>query len=386
MLHLPDLAGIAKRDLRHSAERQRRLALRRSTVHSFCHLRENPQCIFTAMIYLVYADQRRNSCESQEQMNPASNDSIDLLKTLKIFTLVCELGNFSAAARSLSVTPGAVSKQIGALEDTLGCRLFQRTTRQLSITEEGQRLYALIQQPAQQIEDAIATLSSDEGEPKGTVKVSLPIAFSRTVILPSLQRFHERYPAITLDLHFENRHVDLISEGFDCAIGQRHHTESSIVARRLAPLALILCASPAYLRRRGKVSSVDALEQHPLIVFRSPTTGRVEAWKLQQQGKEHVIQPRSRLIVTDTEAQAELTASGCGITLIGAHHAYPLIVAGKLKRLLPDVSARRSDICIYYPARKNLPRRVSAFVEFVVEVSRKHDVVKHLETLAPNLS
>ncbi|GGA38952.1 LysR family transcriptional regulator [Dyella nitratireducens] len=317
-------------------------------------------------------------------MNTSSNDSIDLLKALKMFTLVYELGNFSAAARLLSITPGAVSKQIGALEDVLGCRLFQRTTRQLSITEEGQRLYALIQQPAQQIEDAIATLSSDEGRPKGTVKVSLPIAFSRTVLLPSLVRFRERFPDITLDLHFENRHVDLISEGFDCAIGQRHETESSVIARHLAPLTLILCASPAYLRRHGKVSSIEGMEDHQLIVFRSPTTGRIETWKLHEQGKEHVIQPRSRLIVTDTEAQAELAATGCGITLIGAHHAYPLIASGKLKQVLPHLSARRSDICIYYPARKNLPRRVSTFVEFVISEARKNDVVRHVEGLTPN--
>lgn len=317
-------------------------------------------------------------------MHTAHHDAIDLFKVLKVFTLVYELGNFSAAARVLSITPGAVSKQVSSLEDTLGCRLFQRTTRHLSITEEGHRLYALIQQPAQQIEDAIATLSSDEGRPKGAVKVSLPIAFSRTVILPSLGRFRERYPEITLDLHFENRHVDLISEGFDCAIGQQHETESSIIARRLAPLTLILCASPAYLKRHGKVISLEHLEDHQLIVFRSPTTGRIETWKLREQGKEHIIQPRSRLIVTDTEAQAELASTGCGITLIGAHHAYPLIASGKLKQVLPNLSARRSDICIYYAARKNLPRRVSAFVEFVIDEVRKNDIVRHVEALTPN--
>lgn len=314
-------------------------------------------------------------------MNTSNNEAIDLLKALKMFTLTCELGNFSAAARLLSVTPGAVSKQIGVLEDVLGRRLFQRTTRQLSVTEEGRRLYALVQHPAQQIEDAIATLSSDEGQPKGTVKVSLPVAFSRTVVLPVLKRFRDRYPDITLDLHFENRHVDLVSEGYDCAIGQRHDTESSVVARHLAALTLILCAAPAYLKRHGKGLSLDNLEKHELILFRSPTTGRVETWKLRDKAKEHAIQPRSRLIVTDTEAQVELAAAGCGITLIGAHHALPMIATGQLKRVLPHVSAKRSDICIYYPARKNLPRRVSAFVEFVIEETRKNPIIRQVEAL-----
>ena len=318
-------------------------------------------------------------------MNTVSNDSIDLFKVLKLFTTVYELGSFSAAARVLSVTPGAVSKQIGVFEDSLGCRLFQRTTRSLSITEEGRRLYALIQQPAQQIEEALASLSPEEGQPRGTVKVSLPVAFSRTVLVPCLKRFQERFPEISLDLHFENRHVDLIAEGYDCAIGQRRDIDSSIIARPLAPLVLILCASPAYLTRHGKDLLAENLESHSLIAFRSPTKGRIEAWTLQGAGKDLVIQPRSRLMVTDTEAQAELAAAGCGITLLGAHHALPLIEQGKLKRVLPQYFAQRGDICIYYPARKNLPRRVSSFVEFVIDETRSSGVVKQMKLIVGKL-
>lgn len=314
-------------------------------------------------------------------MNTASNDPIDLFKVLKWFATVYELGSFSAAARVLSVTPGAVSKQIGVFEDSLGCRLFQRTTRSLSVTEEGRRLYALTQQPAQQIEEALASLSAEKGQLRGTVKVSLPIAFSRTVLLPALKRFQERFPEISLDLHFENRHVDLISEGYDCAIGQQRDTDSSIIARPLAPLVLILCASPAYLAKHGKTLAAENLERHALIAFRSPTKGRVEAWTLQGAGKELVIQPRSRLMVTDTEAQTEFAAAGCGITLLGAHHALPLIEQGKLERVLPQFFAQRGDICIYYPARKNLPRRVSSFVEFVIAEARGSGVVKHMKAI-----
>lgn len=315
-------------------------------------------------------------------MSTANHESIDLFKVLRLFTTVYELGSFSAAARLLSVTPGAVSKQIGVFEDSLGCRLFQRTTRSLSVTEEGRRLYTLIQQPTQQIEEAVASLVSEQGQPSGTVKVSLPVAFSRTIVLPTLQRFRERFPQVSLDLHFENRHVDLISEGFDCAIGQRRDTDSSIIARPLAPLVLILCASPDYLDQHGKGLTLENLEQHSLIAFRSPTKGRIEAWTLQGVGKEIAITPRSRLMVTDTEAQAELAVAGCGITLLGAHHALPLIEQGKLKRVLSPYFAKRGDICMYYPARKNLPRRVSSFVEFVIDEARHSGVVKQLKAIA----
>lgn len=316
-------------------------------------------------------------------MKNSASGSIDLFRALKTFTATVESENFSAAGRQLGVTPGAVSKQIGLLEASLGCRLFHRTTRQLSVTEEGRRLYMMVQQPAQQIEDAIAALSADETQVDGLVKVSLPLAFSRVALLPVLDRFRERHPHVTLDLRFENRHVDLVSEGFDCAIGKLHDTDSSVVARTLAPLTLVLCAAPAYLRRNGEPQSVDDLERHELIVFRSPSSGRIQPWKLRSRNKEVIIQPRSHLIVTDTEAMTELAVAGCGIVLLGVHHAAPLIAAGKLKCVLPKFSDKRSDICIYYAARKHLPPRVAAFVEFVVEELRQSDVLKRASTLTP---
>lgn len=314
-------------------------------------------------------------------MKTESGSSLDLLKALKMFAAAYESTNFSAAGRQLGVTPGAVSKQIGMLEALLGCRLFQRTTRHLSVTEEGRRFYAMVQQPAQQIEDAIAALSSDETHVSGLVKVSLPIAFSRVALLPVLNKFRERFPDVTLDLHFENRHVDLISEGYDCAIGQLQDTDSSVVARALAPLTLILCAAPSYLEQHGEPRSVEELERHELISFRSPNSGRIQTWRLQARNKEVVFQPHSRLVVTDTEALTELAVAGCGIALLGVHHALPLIAAGRLKCVLARFIARRNDICIYYPARKHLPPRVTAFVKFVVEEVRGSEVVKRSEAL-----
>jgi DNA-binding transcriptional LysR family regulator len=314
-------------------------------------------------------------------MKTDGGSSIDLFRALKTFAATVESANFSAAGRQLGVTPGAVSKQIGMLETLLGCRLFQRTTRHLSVTDEGRRLYAMVREPAKQIEDAIAALSSDETQLSGTVKVSLPIAFSRVALLPVLSRFRERYPQVTVDLRFENRHVDLISEGYDCAIGQLHDTDSSVVARPLASLTLILCAAPTWLERHGEPQSIEDLEQHELIVFRSPSSGRIETWKLLARNKEVVFQPRSHLIVSDTEALSELAVSGCGIALLGAHHAAALIAAGQLKRVLPKFVSRRSDICIYYAARKHLPPRVAAFVEFVVEEVRHSEIVSQSREL-----
>lgn len=307
--------------------------------------------------------------------------SIDLLKAVKMFTASYELASFSAAGRQLGLTPGAISKQIGMLESLLGCRLFQRTTRNLSATEEGRRLYALVQQPAQQIEDAFEALSSVEARASGVVKVSLPIAFTRAALLPALRKFREQSALVTLDLRFENRHVDLISEGYDCAIGNLPDIDSNIVSRNLSPSLQVICAAPSYLERHGEPRSIEDLEKHELIAFRSPSSGRIQAWKLQSKGQEFVFQPQSRLIVTDNEALTELAVAGCGVVLLGAHHAFPLIDAGRLKHVLTDFVEQRSDICIYYPTRKHLPPRVAAFVEFVIEEVRQSDIVKRSERL-----
>ncbi|WP_169708638.1 LysR family transcriptional regulator [Trinickia terrae] len=315
-------------------------------------------------------------------MKNLGSTSIDLFKALKTFTATVESENFSAAGRQLGVTPGAVSKQIGLLEASLGCRLFQRTTRHLAVTEEGRRLYAMVQQPAQEIEDAVAALSADDTQAGGIVKVSLPLALSRVALLPVLGKFRERYPQVTLDLRFENRRVDLISEGFDCAIGKLPDTDSSVIARPLTPLTLVLCAAPAYLKRNGEPQSVEDLEQHELIAFRSPSSGRIDPWKLRSKNKEAIVQPRSRLIVTDTEAMTELAVAGCGIALLGVHHAAPLVAEGRLECVLPRFNERRGDISIYYAARKHLPPRVTAFVEFVVEELRQSEGLKRASALA----
>jgi DNA-binding transcriptional LysR family regulator len=314
-------------------------------------------------------------------MKTNNSGSIDLLKAVKMFTVTYESESFSAAGRQLGLTPGAVSKQIGVLESLLGCRLFQRTTRNLSITEEGRRLYALVHQPAQQIEDALESLSSAETGASGVVKVSLPVAFTRSALLPVLGKFRAQSPLVTLDLRFENRHVDLISDGLDCAIGNLPDMESNVVARHLSPSLQVLCAAPSYLERHGEPQSIEELESHELIAFRSPSSGRIQAWKLQAKDREVVLQPPSRLIVTDNEALAELAVAGCGIVLLGAHHAFPLMDAGKLKHLLTGFAERRSDICIYYPTRKHLPPRVTAFVEFVTEQVRQSDIVRRSERL-----
>jgi DNA-binding transcriptional LysR family regulator len=298
-------------------------------------------------------------------------DDIDVLRSLRCFCWVIELASFSAAARQLGLTPAAVSKQIGVLESVLACALFRRTTRQLMPTEEARRLYERIKPAVQAMLEALAQASAPDVQMAGPLRVSMPMAFSRQAVLPQLGRFRALHPGVSLDLRFDNHHVDLVAEGFDCAIGNLSDPDSAtLIARPLLPIARVLCAAPAYLARRGTPQAVAELAAHELLLFRSPSSGRVQPWHLRHGGEEHVLNPQGMLRVSDTEALLRLALAGQGIALLGVHHALEHFGTGELVQLLPGCQSRLSDICIYYSAQRQPAPRLSAFVEFIVEAVR----------------
>ena len=303
---------------------------------------------------------------------------IDLFKALKCFTAAIERGSFSAAARQLGLTPAAVSKQIAHLETRLGVRLFQRTTRQLSPTEEGRRLHALTLGPAQEIEDALQSVTGKDAKVEGIVRVSLPLVFTRFALLPYLPEFMRQYPDVLLDLRFENRQVDLIAENYDCAIGVLSEQDSNVVARALLPFTKILCASAEYIAARDEPLYLEQLSAHDLIFLRSDTSGRIQPWHLVP---ESLVRPslKPSIIMTDMQAITEATLAGCGISLLGIHHAVPYLKSGRLKRVLGKYSSPSVQISIYYPARKLLAPRVRAFVDFAIWAANRGGIGEQID-------
>ena len=274
-------------------------------------------------------------------------------------------GSFSAAARQVGVTPAAVAKLIAQLETRLGVRLFDRTTHHLSVTDEGRELLERLVAPLRDVEDVLA--STGAGKPaQGAVKVSVPASFARMAVIPTLPAFLERFPEVKVDLRLENRRVDLVAEGYDCAIGASLTADSSLVARPLATLRPLLYASPAYLAAHGEPRVVADLDGHRCIALRSDTTGRVRDWELSAKGRSHRHAPNGALQVTDPEALAEAAAAGCGIALVGPHHVARAIAEGRLMRVLGDVHGPRFQIFIYYAKRRLLPARTRAFVDHIL--------------------
>jgi DNA-binding transcriptional LysR family regulator len=296
---------------------------------------------------------------------------METMSSIECFVRSAEGGSFSEAARRLGLTPAAVGKNVARLEASLGVRLFQRSTRSLSLTEAGQQFLEEVGGSLASIQHAVANLASARGRPAGTLKVSMGTGFGRHYILPLLGGFLERYPDIVPDWHFDNRPVDLIAQGFDAAIGGGFELPPGVVARRLAPSHRVLVASKTYLDARGAPASPADLPQHDGILIRSPQTGRIRPWALQN--REQLQAPvalRLRMTMSDPGAACVAAGMGLGIALVSYQDALPYLREGSLQRVLPDWHVESGAASLYYPARRLLPAKTRVFVEYVVEQFR----------------
>lgn len=295
----------------------------------------------------------------------------DLSPHLDCFVAAADEASFSAAARRMGLTPAAVSKSVARLEAGVGVRLFQRSTRSLSLTAEGERLYRRIRLPWTEIADALADLRQDAGKPAGTLKIAMAPAVGRMYFVPLLEGFLERYPDVVPDLHFDNRQVDLIGEGFDVAIGGGVELTDALVARELAQARSVLVAAPAYLRRFAAPDAPEQLSRHRGLLRRALGSGRLMPWTLKDDaGREVVANVQPVAVLDDPEAIARAAAIGLGIAMLPMPHALPLLETGELLRVLPDWHGLNRPLAIYYSSRKLLPAKVRVFVDYVVEAFR----------------
>ncbi|MEN5152739.1 LysR family transcriptional regulator [Pseudomonas orientalis] len=288
--------------------------------------------------------------------------------SIECFVRSAEGGSFAEAARHLSLTPAAVGKSVAKLEARLGVRLFQRSTRRLTLTEAGKLFLGEVSGSLTTIQNAVANLASAEGRPVGTLKVSMGTVFGNRYVVPLLGEFMRRFPAISPDWHFDNRQVDLIGQGFDAAIGGGFELPQGVVARTLTPAHRVLVASPAYLAQHPAVRAPEDLSRCHGILIRSPQTGRVRSWQLTHREREHsplVLKPF--MTMSDSEAACCASAQGLGIALVSLPMAVPFLDSGAVVRVLPDWYVDDGNISIYYAEHKLLPGKTRAFVDFVIE-------------------
>lgn len=283
------------------------------------------------------------------------------LGDLEIFVRVAACNSMSMAGRALGLSPAVVSKRIKRLEDRLGTRLLQRTTRQIALTEAGQGFFNRVQSILAGVEEAEAFVLGRSARVQGTLKVAAPTSFGRMHIAPHLNPFMAAHPDLTLQLELSDEITDIVGGGYDLAIRIADLTDSSLVARRLAPVRRILCASADYVSRHGMPQGLDELRHHACLPAHNH-----ESWRLVGPGGPVTLKPQGRLVTNSSEVIREAAIAGLGIALRSTWDIGEELKTGRILRILPEYeSAPGVSLSAVYPSRDFLPAKVRLFIDYL---------------------
>ncbi|MGB5408861.1 MAG: LysR family transcriptional regulator [Thiogranum sp.] len=287
-------------------------------------------------------------------------------ENMTAFIRVVEVGSISGAADRLGVAKSAVSRRLKELEEHLGVELFHRTTRRMNLTDTGRAFYHQSVRILDDVLEAELATSQAHGTLEGSLKIALPSTFGLMHMGPAINEFSKAHPQIEFDLDFNDREVDLIQEGFDLAIRIANLPDSSLIARRLAPIQFVMCASPVYLEQMGMPQSPDELKEHQCLVY--SLLRDFEYWHLtDSSGKEIKTKIHPYLKASTGEFLKDAAVEGRGITLLPSFIAYKEIERGALVKILKEYKLPQMDAYAIYPQTRHLSQRVRAFVDFLVK-------------------
>ncbi len=292
---------------------------------------------------------------------------MDRIDALRIFARVVECESFTRAAETLRMPRSSVSTAVQQLEARLGTALLHRTTRRVSLTPDGAAFYERCLRLLSDYEDA-ETLFRGGSPASGRLRVSVPGRIGRLVLAPALPSFFARYPDLELEIGVEDRPVDLVEGGFDCAVRVGEIGDESLIARPIGDLPLVNCASPAYLSRHGTPSSIADLAHHTVIGYASPASGRVAEWEYVEAGATHSLALERRVTVNCAETYIACCLSGLGLIQIPAYDVRGHLAAGELVEVMPDLRAEPMPLAFVYPHRSRLSRRLKVFMDWAARL------------------
>ncbi len=285
---------------------------------------------------------------------------------LGVFVRVVEQGGFTAAAGKLGLSPSAVTKTVARLEDELGTQLFNRTTRRLRPTDFGQEFYERCVHILADLEDAESTLKRGNVVSRGRIRAVVPLSFGRVTLAPELPRFFERYPEISLELHFSDGTVDLIAEGFDLAVRTGAFSDSRLTTRLLTRGPQVTVAAQRYLEQHGEPDSPEALRDHNCLISRFGPE-----WSFRgADGLPFTLRVQGNAVINSGDALREAVVAGAGIGQ-GTWWLYRKdLERGDLKRILAGHEAEGAPVSVLYPPQRHLPAKLRAFIDFLVSITR----------------
>jgi DNA-binding transcriptional LysR family regulator len=289
---------------------------------------------------------------------------LDRVTSMLVFVRVTALGSFSAAGRALNLSQTMVTKHIAALEERLGVKLFHRSTRRLTLTEAGRHYLASCERILAEIEEAETSARADQVEPRGTLRLNVPLSFGIREIAPALAEFVHLHPAVSIDLGLSDRYVDLIDEGWDLAVRIGLLQESSLVARYLAPCRVVLCAAPAYLAARGTPHVLADLAAHNCLGYTLPSPASADRWQFGKNG-EVAVKIAGNLRASNGDALVAAALAGQGLIYQPTFLLADRLRSGSLVTLPLDQPTRTLPIHAILPSGRQPPAKVRAFVEFL---------------------
>jgi DNA-binding transcriptional LysR family regulator len=290
---------------------------------------------------------------------------MDKLACMRAFVAVVEAGGFSQAARRIGVSKGLVSRQVGQLEENLGVRLLHRTTRRVSATSSGQSYFEQCRPLLAELNELDAAVQSGNASPSGELRVTAPLSFAELHLMSTVSAFSRRFPEVRLHLDLTDRFVDLVEERIDLAIRIGRLRESSLVARKLGSMSMLVCASPDYLGEYGQPGQPDQLAEHACVVDSNYPGGT--RWTLGSGENSITTEITAGILVNSARAARELILRGHGIAYLPSFAVADDIAQGRLRHLLPEYPSEPIGIYAVYQHRKHLSAKIRSFIDTAIE-------------------
>lgn len=297
---------------------------------------------------------------------------MDKIHAMQLFVRVAELESFSRAAETLGLPRGSVSRQIQALEATLGARLLHRTTRRVQLTQDGMVYYERARDLLANLDELDSLFLHDPASVSGRLRVDMPVGVAKNLVIPRLPAFLQHYPGIEVELSSSDRLVDVVREGFDCVVRVGQLKESGLVARPLGKLTQVNCASPDYLARFGYPQTLEDLATHALVHYAANLGTRPQGFEVWRDNETRWVKTGGVLTVNSTETYHAACVAGLGIIQVPRVGVKAALRSGALVEILPQYRAAPMPVSLIYPHRRNLSRRVHLFMEWLSGVMKSY--------------
>lgn len=301
---------------------------------------------------------------------------MDLVGAMRLFTKVVDLGSFSEAGRQLDLDQSSISRQVSALEDQLGVRLLNRTTRRLALTEAGQLYYERAVSILSEIEEANQAVLQLSATPRGTLRITVPVVFGRLHVAVALPGFLAQFPELRVDLTLTDHELDLLEEGADLAIRMGEPNATTLIVRKLAENPWIIVGSPDYLARSGVPERPEELIRHNCITRRPQSGGGFE-WEFKGNGRVHHVTVSGNLVTNNPEVLRAGALGGLGLARLSSWTVGKDLQSGALKRVLGEYEVTplgaEGPIYAVYPHNRHLSAKVRVFVDYLVEWLASHN-------------